>query len=75
MSYILSIFMLALAIAIAIFARERGTPLEQVNDWLLLEIIAPLLPVAVLVAAVVGTWALWRVGLAIWQRRQATRAR
>jgi hypothetical protein len=73
MSYVLSFFMLALAIAI--FARERGTSLEQVNDWLLLEILAPLLPVAVLVVAVVGTWAVYRLGLAIWQRRQATRAR
>lgn len=73
MSYVLSFFMLALAIAI--FARERGTPLEQVNDWLLVEILAPLLPVAVLVAAVVGTWAVYRFGLAFWQRRQASRAR
>jgi hypothetical protein len=73
MRYILSIFMLSLAIAI--FARNHGVPQEDINDLLRVEHLQPLLSAAALVVTCLVTWAAYRVVLVIRQRRQAARAR
>lgn len=62
-------------LAAAIYAISRGVPVEIINDWIVFEALPPLVSIVVVFAVTIGTWAVFQVGLAIWQRRRAKQNR